>query len=98
MGIATLTQYLPQTVAALTIRRNRPDSALPFRMWMYPVPAWIALAGWLFVLLSNERMIILIAVAIAALGIGAYLLRASKHSCWPFPTTCETGSNGTEMH
>src|SRR3954451_15529164 len=77
MGIATLTQYLPQTVAALVIRRNRPDIALPFRMWMYPVPAWVALAGWLFVLLSNERGILLIALAIAALGIGTYLLRAS---------------------
>ena len=98
MGIATLTQYLPQTVAALTIRRNRPDSALPFRMWMYPVPAWVALAGWLFVLLSNERGIILIAVAIAASGIGTYFLRASKHRSWPFPTPCGTGSEGTKMH
>jgi amino acid transporter len=43
-------QFISQIVALHLLRTTRPDVAMPFRMWLYPLPSVLALAGWLFVL------------------------------------------------
>jgi len=48
-----LTQFIGQVLALWRIRQDRPDITLPFRMWFYPLPAAIALLGWLFVFLTS---------------------------------------------
>lgn len=83
-GVAALTQCIPQTVAVLVIRRYRPSIALPFRMWLYPVPAWVALGGWWFVLLANEGWIIMTAFSLWVTGAAIYLWRAYQQRWWPF--------------
>jgi amino acid transporter len=98
-GIAALTQYIPQTIAVLVIRRYRSHIALPFRMWIYPVPAWVALGGWFFVLLANERWIVMTALALGASGAAVYLFRAYQQHWWPFgdpASNCGTHSKPKE--
>jgi amino acid transporter len=48
--VRILVQFIAQIVALHVIRTTRPDVALPFRMWAYPLPSLIAFAGWLYVL------------------------------------------------
>ena len=48
-----LIQFMGQIVALHYLRKYRPDVALPFRMWIYPVPAVVAFAGWLYILLTS---------------------------------------------
>src|SRR4030095_14665416 len=48
LGTRILVQFIGQIGAVFWLRRTRPDLARPFRMWLFPVPAVIALAGWLF--------------------------------------------------
>ena len=40
-----LVQFIGQVFAVMLLRANRPDMTRPFRMWLYPVPALVALAG-----------------------------------------------------
>jgi amino acid transporter len=83
-GLAALTQSIPQVIALLVIRRRRSDIPRPFRMWLYPVPALVALAGFAFVLVSNERWIVFTAATLALIGVAVYMLRAHTHAWWPF--------------
>jgi amino acid transporter len=82
--IQIVTQFAAQCIAVILIRRTRKEIKLPFCMPLYPIPALVALAGWIFILASTGRMYVLSGFALVAFGIVAYLLRArSKHE-WPF--------------
>jgi amino acid transporter len=70
--------------APTALRRARPDIRRPFRMWLYPVPSLIALAGWLFVVLTSGVVYILISLLLLAGGVGAYMWRAKRLAEWPF--------------
>ena len=70
--------------APTALRTARPDIHRPFRMWLYPLPSLIALAGWLFIVLTSGLIYILISVLLLGGGVGAYLWRARRFSEWPF--------------
>ncbi len=61
-------QFIGQIFGLHLLRKTRPDVALPFRMWFYPLPSLIALAGWLFVALEQLEYML---AALAVLASGA---------------------------
>jgi amino acid transporter len=64
-------QFLGQIAGLYLLRKTRPDVVLPFRMWMYPLPALVAAIGWLFVL-GAQYKIVPIALAVVGAGIVVY--------------------------
>jgi APA family basic amino acid/polyamine antiporter len=84
--IRVVIQFLSQTIGVMVLRRCRPDLNRPFRIWFYPVPALVALGGWVFVLISraSEVRFILYAALITVVGAGVFLVRAAKAREWPF--------------
>jgi amino acid transporter len=84
--IRIIVQFLAQTVGVIVLRRRRPDLPRPFRMWLYPLPAVLAFAGFVYVLLMRphfQKEVRLAFVLIAA-GIIVYLVRARARGEWPF--------------
>jgi fructoselysine transporter len=79
-----LIQYLPQTVGFFILRRRRPDLERPFRMWLYPVPGLISIAGWLYVLTTAAPRSLIFAFAVLTAGSAAYFARAKARGEWPF--------------
>jgi amino acid transporter len=75
---------LGAVAAPTALRAVRPDISRPFRMWLYPLPSLIALAGWLFVVTTSGVVYILISLVLLAGGVGAYLWRARRLAEWPF--------------
>ncbi len=69
-----LVQFVGQIVALHYIRRERPDIERPFRMWLYPVPSAIALAGWAYVFLTSGWDIGLFGLGVLATGVVAFKL------------------------
>jgi amino acid transporter len=71
------------------LRVRRPDLPRPFRIWLYPLPPLMALAGFLFILFSRAQGMrdLLYALEIALAGSILYLLRARKRHEWPFRIT-----------
>src|SRR5579864_192448 len=57
--IQILIQFMAQCIAVVAIRRYRPDIPRPFSMWLYPVPAVVALGGWLFILIASGLVYVL---------------------------------------
>ena len=68
-----LVQFVGQIVAVMRLRRIRPDLPRPFRMWLYPVPALVALVGWIFVLGTSDPIVILFGLGTLALGVAVFV-------------------------
>ena len=81
--IRSLVQFMGQNVGLMLLRRNRPDLPMPFRMWLYPLPSLIALAGWLFIFLTARRFMLL-GFAFVATGVLAFLIHQRSRRQWPF--------------
>ena len=50
--VMILVQSIAQIAALFALRRRRPGMRRPYRMWLYPIPALIALAGWSYIYVS----------------------------------------------
>ena len=81
--IQTLFQFIAQCVAVVLLRRRNPH-ADGFRMPLYPLPVLIAVAGWLYIVVTGQLRHIALAAGVLALGIGIYLLQARSRREWPF--------------
>lgn len=86
VAIRVLLQYLLQAVGLLVLRRRQPQRARPFRMWLYPLPALLAIAGFVFLLLAPAGALRELGLggAVAVAGVGLFLLRARRGQAWPF--------------
>ena len=84
--IRIVLQYLVQAVGVIVLRIRRPEMARPFRMWLYPVPALVAAASFVFILISRAGFLreIRYAAVILAVGILVYCVRAWRRREWPF--------------
>jgi amino acid transporter len=82
------TQFVLQILGLLMLRLRRPDFPRPFRMWLYPAPAILALVGYLYVLRMREEWMreVQYAVAIVVVGLLIFLIRSWRRKEWPFST------------
>lgn len=77
-------QFIGQIGALVLLRRHRPDLARPFKMWLYPLPCFLALAGWLFLLATTSPRVLLYGCGSLTLGVVAFLFWARHNRRWPF--------------
>jgi amino acid transporter len=84
--IRILLQFIVQAVGVMVLSKRRPDMPRPFRMWLYPVPALLAIAGFVFILISRKNFFreIQYAFAILFAGLVIYLIRSWRRKEWPF--------------
>ena len=84
--IRILLQFIVQAVGVMVLRHRQPDMPRPFRMWFYPLPALLAIAGFLYILLArkNFQREIKYAVVLLFVGLIVYFIRAWRRSEWPF--------------
>jgi amino acid transporter len=76
-----LIQGVAQVVALFVARRS---GAAPFRMWLFPIPAVVALIGWLFAFCYTGVFAIAVGIGWLIAGACAYLVTARVQRHWPF--------------
>lgn len=83
--IRIMMQFILQAIGVM-IFRAKPERERPFRMWLYPIPALLALAGFVYILISrkNFEREVFLATILIVIGTAAYLLRARRRLEWPF--------------
>ncbi|MEV8035493.1 APC family permease [Streptomyces sp. NPDC086182] len=87
--VMVIVQALAQVVALSVLRKRQPGLRRPYRMWLYPVPSFLALAGWLTIYgyadrNSPGRHPIEWSLAWLALGLVAFAVWARLEKVWPF--------------
>ena len=72
-----LLQFGLQHVGVMVLRVRRPEMPRPFRIWLYPLPPLLALAGFGYIVVSrpNFRRELLLAAVVAVLGTVVFLSR-----------------------
>ena len=77
--VQILLQFVWQCAGVILLRRYRRDIAKPFRMWLYPVPAIVALAMWIYIFATAPLAGILFSAAFLAAAICAYAVFRTKN-------------------
>jgi APA family basic amino acid/polyamine antiporter len=72
--VQIVSQFIWQCAGVMLLHRYRGDIAQPFRMWLYPIPALVALALWIYVFVSAPASGMLFAMGFVGLGVIAYLI------------------------
>jgi len=67
-----LVQFIGQIAAVQYLRLRRPDIERPFRIWLYPVPSLLALAGWIYVFSTSGVKFIVFGLGSLAAGVVAF--------------------------
>jgi amino acid transporter len=93
VAIRILLQYVLQQVGVMVLRVKRPEMPRPFRIWLYPLPPLLALAGFLFIVFSRHAASreLLDALFVAISGSMIYFARAYRRGEWPFRATPTPG-------
>jgi amino acid transporter len=74
MTVRILVQFVGQVFAVYYVRRYRRDIARPFRMWLYPLPCLIALAGWTYIFVTSGWVFVLYGLLVLASGLVVFLI------------------------
>jgi len=82
--IQIIARDMAQAAAVILIRRNRPDIHLPFRMWLYPVPALIGFVGWVYILGTNGWRVLILGAGLMIVGVLAWFVQSWRRGEWPF--------------
>jgi amino acid transporter len=92
--IRILLQFIVQAVGVMILRQRHPEMPRPFHMWFYPLPALLAIAGFLFILISrkNFEREIKYAIVVLIAGLVIYLVRACLSREWPFIRSQPSGT------
>ncbi len=76
-----LIQGVSQVVAVFVARTH---GAAPFRMWLFPIPAIVALVGWLYAFAYTGAFAIIVGIGWLLAGACAYIITARVQRRWPF--------------
>ncbi len=79
-----LIQFVGQIAGLMLLRRSRPHGPWPFRMWLYPLPCGLALAGWLYLFATSGLFFIVISLATLLAGLVAFFVWSAAARSWPF--------------
>ncbi len=79
-----LVQFIGQIGAVILLRKNAPNLERPFRMWLFPLPALVALAGWIFLFSTSGVVTMLYAGGVVVLGLISFLVWSRVTNRWPF--------------
>jgi amino acid transporter len=87
-----LVQFIGQVVALTLLRRNAPDMARPFKVWLYPLPNLVALFGWIFLFATSGWDVIAFGLGTLLLGVAVFFIWARHTRRWPFASHPTTGA------
>jgi amino acid transporter len=79
-----IVQFAGQIFAVALLRKNASKLERPYRIWLYPLPSLIAIAGWSFIYLTLDHKVIIFSLVTLAAGVISFLAWSRSASKWPF--------------
>lgn len=87
LAMRILIQFIGQAIGLLLLRKTRNKKDFPYKMPFFPVPVYLAIAIWLFILYSTGITMAAYGVVVIALGIIVFFTKAKVNKEWPFVNT-----------
>ena len=84
LAMRILVQFMGQAIGVMLLRRRWPSERLPFKMWLYPIPALLALVTWGAIFYSTGTVFMAGGSGVVVAGILVYLVRSRIIHEWPF--------------
>lgn len=84
LAMRLLVQFIGQAVGVMILRRRWPLERLPFKMWLYPVPAIVSIAGWAALFAATGRRFVVGGLLVILLGATVFFIQARYRREWPF--------------
>src|ERR1700722_12976872 len=84
LAMRCLIQFVAQAVGLMRLHRRWKEDRWPFHMWLYPVPVFLSIAGWIAIFISTGRRPMLASIAAMLAGILVHFTRARLLHQWPF--------------
>jgi len=75
LSIRAIIPFMAQIAGAVILRRRDPDRRRPFRMWLYPLPAIIAMGLWAYIVISPQKGLRVGGLYVIAAGTIFYFVR-----------------------
>jgi amino acid transporter len=79
-----LVQFIGQILALILLRRHAPNMRRPYKMWLYPIPSFVALIGWIFIFATTAWPVIVLGLGSLALGAFFFFVWSWRTERWPF--------------
>jgi len=76
LSIRAIIPFMAQIVGAVILRQRDPNRRRPFKMWLYPLPAIIALGLWGYIVISPQKGLKVGGLYVIAAGSLFYFARA----------------------
>ncbi|HLW43809.1 MAG TPA: APC family permease, partial [Candidatus Acidoferrales bacterium] len=83
LAMRILVQFVGQAVGIIMLRRKWASERFPFKMWLYPIPAGLAIILWLVLFVATGWKTLFGVIAILA-GVIVFLVRSKGLKEWPF--------------
>jgi fructoselysine transporter len=84
LAMRCLIQFVGQAFGLILLHRKWKAERWPFRMWLYPLPVLLAIAGWIGIFLSTGLVPVVSSLVAMAIGLMVYIGRARMLRQWPF--------------
>ena len=84
LAMRIMIQFIGQAIGLLILRSKRSDNEFPYKMPLFPVPVILAIAMWIFVLISTGSKLMSWGLFIIFLGTIVYFIKAKVKKEWPF--------------
>jgi amino acid transporter len=73
--IRAVNPFITQIIGAVVLRIREPERPRPFKMWLYPLPAIVAVSLWTYVLISPQKGFKVQSLILFSVGILFYVVR-----------------------
>lgn len=84
LAMRILIQFIGQGIGLLILRRSNNQTDFPYKMPLFPLPVYIAIAMWLFIFFSTGSNMIAGGLIVIVAGMVVYFIKAKLQDDWPF--------------
>ena len=84
LAMRIIVQFIGQAIGLLLLRRRKNNIEFPYKMPLFPVPVILAIAMWIFILVSTGIHLMAGGLLVIFLGIIVYFIKAKIQKEWPF--------------
>ena len=79
-----IVQFVGQGIGLLLYHHKMKNEGFPYRMFLYPIPAIVAIIVWAFIFRSAEPKFIMYALGVIGAGCILFAVKSNINKEWPF--------------